>query len=69
MEVYTTHNGTAAADTAIADDTQYSILKLGGISTKIRCRFKWDWLYQFMGLRASSTTAGVTVTAVRENVI
>lgn len=69
-EVYATHNGTAAADATIADDTQYSILKLGSnFNLSLDVDLNGVGAAQVMRLRAASTTAGVTVTAIRENVI
>lgn len=70
FEIYASHNGTAAADATIADDTQYSILKIGSnFNLTLDVDLNGTGAGQVMRLRASSTTAGVTVTAVRENVI
>ena len=69
-EVYATHNGTASADATAADDSQYAKLKLGGnFNLGITVDVNGAAGSQTMRLRASSSTAGVTVTARRIEVL
>lgn len=67
MEVLAMHNGTAAADASSVKDTEYAILKLGSaFNLVIAADISGTGAAQVMRLRASSTSAGVSLRVFRE---
>lgn len=69
FEVHALHNGTAAADATLVDDTVISKLKLGSnFDIDLTIDINGATTAQVMRLRATSATAGITVTARRVEV-
>jgi hypothetical protein len=69
MEVYAMHDGTATADATATDETVYAKLKVGSnFNLDISVDVNGTGAAQTMRLRATSSTAGVTVTARRISV-
>jgi hypothetical protein len=66
VEIFAIHNGTASADATSVDDTIFAKLKLGSnFNLAFTIDLNGTGAAQVMRLRASSTSAGVTVTAKR----
>jgi hypothetical protein len=64
--VHAIHNGTASADATLTDDTVYAKIKTGSnFNLVISTDVNGTGAAQTMRLRASSSTAGVTITARR----
>ncbi len=69
FKVWATHNGTAAADATLVDDTSYAKLRLGAnFNVDIQVNLSGAGASQSMQLRANSSTAGVTVTVRRNDI-
>ena len=66
LECFAAHNGTAAADATVADNTIYSKLRLGAnFNFTVATDLNGVGGAQVMRLRVSSSTAGITVTSRR----
>ena len=69
FEIFAGHNGTAAADATATDDTVYAALKFGAsFNLVLAVDINGATTSQVMRLRASSSTAGVSITVKREEV-
>ncbi len=70
LKILATHNGTASADATLVDDTSYGKLRLGSnFNIDLDVSISGAGGAQIMAISATSSTAGVTVTSRRNDIV